>query len=547
MSHCKHLTKLVTYLWFSFCCLQATTTYAEPLPARHGQQAKQTKQVQIQSIANRAMQAFQIPGVAIAVIEGQTVVHSKGYGIANIHTSQAVDQQTLFKIASNSKAFTSAALALLVQQGKLDWQDKVVQHLPEFRMYDDQVTQQFNIIDLLTHRSGLRIGAGDLMLWPEPTLFSRADVIRNLRYLKPVSEFRKEYAYDNLLYIVAGEVVARVSGMSWEAYVEKNIFKPLGMNRCFAGGVKNEDNQNSVAPHAVVNQQLTLLEKNKINDRTSIMAPAGGIKCSVENLALWVKMLLSNDKSNQLLSQKQKNLMWQPYTKLKLSKRMKEEDKSSFHSYALGWRVSDFFGKTRVSHTGMLGGSMSQIVLFPEQQLGVVVLTNQQSSLGRRAIVRSVIDLYFEDENEARIDWVKRYQKNSSNKKTGSKTNKNANPKALIPVSSKIDNKILNARLGSYSDPWFGNVQLKQTETRIVFSSEKSPRLVGDVYWFSDDRWWVRWHDRSFEADAWIDFKQSDDGRSLLMTMKPISSKTDFSFDFEDLFFHKLTEDNSND
>ncbi len=498
------------------------------------------------SIVEKVIKEFQIPGVAIAVVKDQQVILSKGYGLASIKSKKPVDQNTLFKIASNSKAFTAASLALLVQQGKLRWEDKVIEHLPNFKMYNEAVTQQFNIIDLLTHRSGLRIGAGDLMLWPEPTKFTRQDVIENLRYLKPVSEFRKKYAYDNLLYIVAGEVVAKVSGMSWEEYVEQNIFKPLAMDRCFAGGVTDKQNTNSVAPHAVVDNQLIILEKNIINNQSSIMAAAGGVKCSANDLAKWVNMLLTNDNSLSLITDQQKRQLWKPRTTLRLSTSMKKYDQSTFHSYALGWRISDYFGLNRVSHTGMLGGSMSQIVLLPQQNLGIVVLTNQQSGAGRSAIVRSLLQLYSKTKLKRKTDWVAKYV---GLKTQGQQSNTNNQIDLLqkkLSITERAKSHVIEARLGYYNDPWFGKVSLKKNQNGITFISEMSPRLIGDVYWHNENRWWVHWHDRSFEADAWIDFSANSKDQPTRMTMKPISSKTDFSFDFEDLFFTKLDTDNDN-
>ena len=157
------------------------------------------------------------------------IIHAKGYGVRSLNTKQKVDENTLFAIASNSKAFTVAALGILIDEGKLKWDDKVTDYIPEFKLYNPYVTEEFTIKDLLCHRSGLGLGAGDLMFWPDSANFSVNEVIHNLRYLKQVSSFRTKYDYDNLLYIVAGEVVKRVSGMTWENFIETKIMQPLGM------------------------------------------------------------------------------------------------------------------------------------------------------------------------------------------------------------------------------------------------------------------------------------------------------------------------------
>ncbi|HEV2352995.1 MAG TPA: serine hydrolase domain-containing protein, partial [Puia sp.] len=170
---------------------------------------------QIDSLAERARRAFDVPGIAVCVIKDGKVIHSKGYGVRSLRTSEPVDGNTLFGIASNSKAFTTAALGMLVDEGKLSWDDKVRKYIPEFKLSDPYVTEEFTIRDLLCHRSGLGLGAGDLMFFPDGSNFTTADILHNLQFLKPASSFRSQYAYDNNLYIVAGEVVARVSGMSW--------------------------------------------------------------------------------------------------------------------------------------------------------------------------------------------------------------------------------------------------------------------------------------------------------------------------------------------
>lgn len=511
----------IRFLLFITTSLIASVTFADER-AEH-----------VDKLVKQVLTEFEIPGVALGVAHKGETLLLKGYGVTNIQTNAAVDSNTIFKIASNSKAFTSAAMAILVDRKKLSWQDKVVDYLPDFQLYDSEVTQQFNMIDLLTHRSGLRIGAGDLMLWPEPTNFTRQDIVKNLRYLKPVSEFRNEYAYDNLLYIVAGEVVSKVSGQSFEKFVEENIFSKLKMTRCFSGGVPLSFDDNRVAPHANIGGELQILNKNVINDKTSIMAAAGGIKCSAKDLISWTNRLLADHASNeqsedQLISKRQMDELWRPQTKLTLSKAMRVYDKATSHDYALGWRISDYFGHRRVAHTGMLGGSMSQIVLFPELELSFVILTNQQSSVGRNALMRELLTIYVPVKNGERksVDWLKHY----SNKNSSSVTSL----KRKISSLKEIEISDSKGRLGNYFDSWFGKVSLKTESHRILFQSEMSPRMRGKVYQHKDGRWWVKWDDRSFDADAWLNFRINKSSK-LVMTMKAISKSTDFSFDFEDL------------
>ena len=184
---------------------------------------------QLDDLMQRTMKTFDVPGIAVAIVKDGKVIISKGYGVTNIKTQQKVDGNTLFGIASNSKAFTSAALAMLVDEKKINWDDKVIQYIPEFKMYNDYVTNEFTIRDLLTHRSGLGLGAGDLMIWPDGHNFTPKDIIKNIHFLKPVSSFRTKYDYDNLLYVIAGEVIERVSGKTWCDFIDTRILKPLQM------------------------------------------------------------------------------------------------------------------------------------------------------------------------------------------------------------------------------------------------------------------------------------------------------------------------------
>ncbi|WP_262987123.1 serine hydrolase domain-containing protein [Aequorivita vladivostokensis] len=197
-------------------------------------QAQVLSSSQIDSLVQKTMKTFDVPGMAVAVLKDGKVYHKNTYGVRSLKTNEPVDENTLFGVASNTKAFTTAALAQLIDQGKLGWDTKVTDIIPEFKLYDPYVTAEFTVRDLVTHRSGLGLGAGDLMIFPANNTTTKAEMIHNLRYLKPVSSFRSQFDYDNLLYIVAGEIVARVSGKSYDDYIADNFFKPLGWTvRCF--------------------------------------------------------------------------------------------------------------------------------------------------------------------------------------------------------------------------------------------------------------------------------------------------------------------------
>ncbi|HET7360546.1 MAG TPA: serine hydrolase domain-containing protein, partial [Salinimicrobium sp.] len=239
---------------------------------------------QIDSLVEKARATFNVPGIAVAVIKDGEVIHLEGYGIRSIEEGGKVDENTLFGIASNTKAFTTAALAQLVDEGKIKWNTKVREIIPSFTLYNPYVSSAFTIRDLLTHRSGLGLGAGDLMIIPASVTTTKEELIYNLRFLEHVSPFRTKFDYDNLLYIVAGEVVERVSGMPYEAYVMKNIVQPLGMESTVMTHKKIEDNPNIIEGHVPVNGELKTVGLT-ISEASNA---AGGMWSSVNDMSKWV-------------------------------------------------------------------------------------------------------------------------------------------------------------------------------------------------------------------------------------------------------------------
>ncbi|HWH63539.1 MAG TPA: serine hydrolase domain-containing protein, partial [Ginsengibacter sp.] len=239
---------------------------------------------QIDSLTELTLKTFDVPGIAVAVVKDGKVIHAKGYGVRSLNTKLPVDENTLFGIASNSKAFTVAALGILVDEGKVKWDDKVTDYIPEFRMYNPYVTEEFTIRDLLTHRSGLGLGAGDLMFWPDSNNFTKKEMIYNLRYLNQVSSFRTKFDYDNNLYMVAGEVIAAVSGMSWEEFIQKRILDPLQMKNSAPSYNLLKDKSNVIDPHAPVDGMVKVIRR----DTNETLDAAGGIYSNLTDMCKWI-------------------------------------------------------------------------------------------------------------------------------------------------------------------------------------------------------------------------------------------------------------------
>jgi CubicO group peptidase (beta-lactamase class C family) len=483
----------------------------------------------IDEVVARTLKTFDVPGIAVAVVKDGKVVHAKGYGVRSIVTNQKVDENTLFGIASNSKAFTTAALAMLVDEGKIKWDDPVKKYIPEFKMYNDYVTNEFTIRDLLTHRSGLGLGAGDLMIWPDGNNFTVNDIIHNLQYLKPVSAFRSKYDYDNLLYIVAGEVLHRASGKTWQEFVEERILKPLEMNKTAASFTRLKDTSNVIVPHVPTDGKLKAIVRYK----STTFDPAAGIYSSVNDLSKWAIMQLQKGKyganqENRLFSEKQHKEMWTPQT---------IEDcppnppyNSHFRNYGLGWQLTDVKGTLQVGHTGGLDGIVTQVTLLPELNLGIIVLTNQQSGAAFNAITNTIKDSYLGIQSE---DYVAKY---SSQRKEKEDNADKISEEVWQTVAKNQKNKIkvdYKKYAGTYHDNWFGDVVLTEKKGKLYFESKRSPRLVGEVFFYKDNNFAVKWNNRSFLADAFLIFSEENTN----LKMNPISPLTDFSYDFQDLDF----------
>ncbi len=500
-------------------------------------QAQAITSKQIDSVAELSLKTFDVPGIAVAVIKDGKVIHAKGYGVRSLRTMEKVDENTLFGIASNSKAFTAAALGMLIDEGKLKWDDKVTDYIPEFRLYNPYVTEDFTIRDLLTHRSGLGLGAGDLMMFPDGSDFTKADIIHNLRYLKQVSGFRTKYDYDNNLYIVAGEVVARVSGMSWEDFIEKRIMQPLKMTSSAASLNRLKNKTNSINPHAPVNGKVQAIDM----DWSETANAAGGIWSSVTDLSKWLIMQMENGKYGEGLSQKLFSEavhedMWTPQTIIPT--RTSAPYNTHFAAYGLGFFLSDVKGYKQVTHTGGLAGIVTQETMIPELKLGIIVFTNQQVGAAFTAITNTIKDSYLGVKG---MDWVKLMHVRVVAGETNAQKITDEIWKDIETQQKSSERKInIDPFVGVYTDQWFGDVVISVKNGKPWFDSKRSPKLTGELLAYKGNTFIVKWNDRSMDADAFVMFSLDKDGKPSGMKMNAISPLTDFSYDFQDLDFKRV-------
>ena len=486
----------------------------------------------IDATVARAMKAFQVPGMAVGIIKDGKLVYARGYGVRELGKPAQVDADTLFQIGSNTKAFTAAALALLVDEGKIHWDDKVIDYLPQFRMQDPYVTREFTIRDLLTHRSGLGMGAGDLMFFPATDL-SRDEIIHGLRYLKPVSGFRSKFDYDNLLYMVAGQIIPAVTGKSWEDFVTERILDPLQMRPCAASYGRISDRSDVAAPHVLVKGELKAIPVLNMD----AVGPAGTINCSINGMAKWLETQLSAGKmptGQQLFSAERSEEMWSMNTILPASPLLSKMYRTHFNGYALGWGVQDVLGYKKVAHTGGVLGSVTWVTMIPELQLGVLVFTNQESGIAMEVVGDQILDAYLK---APRRDWVEIGSGFSAKRDAAAKEAEDA--AAKMEGSSASPSLALDAYAGTYRDPWRGEATVRRENDKLILKISRTNSLEGPLTPYSGNIFIVHWNDRTLNADAYVRFDQGFDAKVAGMTMRAVSPATDFSFDFQDLNFSK--------
>lgn len=503
-----------------FTILLLTFSFSQEIPEK-----------KVDDLVNQTLKTFNVPGIAVGIIHDGKVVLAKGYGIADITTGAKVNSATNFGIASNSKAFTTAAIAILTDEGKIKWDDKVTQYIPEFKMYNDYVTQEFTIRDLVTHRSGLGLGAGDLMVWPDGHNFTPQDIIKNIHYLKPVSDFRSKYDYDNLLYIIAGVVIERVSGKTWTAFIQERILNPLQMNRTASNWDLLKDKTNAIAPHVPIDGKLKVIDRYT----NPIFDAAAGIYSNVDDLSKWVLLNLNKGKYNdsQIISETQIKEMTKPQTLMPIT--TKPPYNSLFRAYGLGFQLQDVAGKLEVSHTGGLEGIVTQIVMYPQLNLGIIVLTNQQEGAAFMAVSNTIKDHYL---GLPEKDWVKEYGELIS--KRGEEADKITDEVwQTVAQNKKSKSPETKNLIGTYKDNWFGEVVISENKGKLRFVSKRSPQLSGDMFHYKNDTYAVKWDNAYLHADAFV-FVQMKDGKVAGLKMEAISPLTDFSYDFQDLDFVKL-------
>lgn len=491
--------------------------------------------------AARTMAQFEIPGLAVGIVKDGQLVAARGYGVRKKGQPEKVDAHTLFGIASNTKAFTTAALAILADEGKLTWNDPVTRHLPAFALYDPYVTRELTVRDLVSHRTGLGLGAGDLMFWPNTT-FTRAQVLEGARHLQPASSFRSTYAYNNTMFVVAGQVIEAASGMKYEEFIAKRIFAPLGMTEARISNLGLTERDNTAVPHSRgwrLEGELKPIEWT----RDDVWAAAAGVKANVTDLAKWMNVQLAQgriDETHRLFSESMSRTMFAAQTVINVGRQPKNlaDQQAQFAAYGLGWFLKDYRGRKVAYHSGGLTGMVTQTTLVPSLNLGIVVLTNQEEGAAFQALTNHLLDHYL---SASGPDWITALHAQSV------ETRKKANEREQKALAAKATNSnpslALSAYAQTYRDPWYGLATITLDNTTLTMRMHATPAMTGRLEHFHHNTFWVRWQDPTI-PDAYLNFQLDNQGAIETLRLEAVSDLADFSFDFQDLTFRPVPRKN---
>ena len=498
----------------------------------------------VDKYAQEVMAAFpDEPGLGIAVVENGQVTLTKGYGVKRLGTQDRVDETTAFGIASNTKAMTAALIAMLVEEGKLEWDAPVTRYMPAFQMSDPVVTKLMTVRDLLVHRSGLTLGAGDLMIWPAPT-HTRAEIVAGLKYLPIGGQFRGGYAYDNVLYVAAGVLIETVTGQSWEEVIKARIFEPLGMKDTVSSPAL-VDRTRRAQPHARLGPPVRGLGPQTVlpfDDSFDSAGPAGGVNSTPRDIAKWMQVQLGLGLSadgKRLWSEASSKELWKPQTITASSEGPSPDSptRPTIQAYALGWFVQDHRGERILWHTGGLAGFISYTGLLPGRKSGIMVMTNAEESAVLRALRYGGPDRL---QGRSDFDWIgysKRLQADAD-----AQTIKDA-AKAVTPSSGAKPSLPLAAYAGVYRDPWYGTVTVAVTgkgkKQGLSVSFDKTPLLRGKLEPFDGEIFKTVFDDRTQE-DAFLTFELKD-GKAVSALVKAVSPLADFSYDYQDLRLTRIS------
>lgn len=399
-------------------------------------------------------------GLAITVVKDNDVIFKKAYGLRELNSNDAVDTNTLFACASTTKAMTATCMGILVDEGKVNWDDPVIKYLPDFQLYDPYVTRELKIRDLFLHNSG--VGNTDF-LWSFMNISSK-EILEKMRWVKPSYSFRSSFIYQNIFYLAAGEVIEKVSGKPWEVFVKENIFSPLHMTNTYPT-LKEAPNANRTKPHMKVDGKMMVIEDMSAD----AIGPAGSVWSSIDDISKWAKCMLDSSKyaGGRLVKQK----TWEEITKVQTLVPSSEFyptaqlTKPNFTTYGFGWFQQDYKGKKVNFHTGSLPGSIAIHGQIPEEKIAVYVFGNTDHVEVRHALMYKAFDLFaLGGTTDWSSDFLALYTQLD---KAGEAVQKEQNEKRVLNTNPSLP---LSAYAGTYQDELFGEVVVTAINNQLMMN-----------------------------------------------------------------------------
>jgi CubicO group peptidase (beta-lactamase class C family) len=479
---------------------------------------------------------FNVPGIAVAVIKDQRIVYESAFGFRNLDSKKPADRHTKFCIASITKSVTATALEMLADRGKLKMTDRVIDHLPWFRMSDPYVTRELRVRDLLAHRSGLGPHAGDLLFVPETT-YSNREVAERLAELPLASGFRDGFSYENAMFAVASLVVEQASAESYADFVRNHIFAPLKMSDAVINASHLGAADNYATAYEPGNDGLL--------DAIPAMAwennpGAAGIYASIDDMAKLTKMQLGA--APHLLSETAQRRMWSMLVPIEIDPPPTLELQAAqpnFLGYGEGWYLSDYQGHRTVWHGGEFPGTVSLLTLLPESHLGIVVLTNQETDNPLYAITLHIIDEYLQNpKTDPKTDWLKAFmdaERQAQSRSIADSTSEQVS--GPMPSNESMD---LKAFAGVYRDRWYGDVAVDFEHDGLRMLFTHSPRLIGTLAPIGERKFLVTWDDRTLKADAVVEFDVDKTGIPISARMSRANPGVSKAYDYQDLQLQRV-------
>lgn len=459
---------------------------------------------------NKAIKDWEVPGVAIAVVKDDKVVFAKGYGVRELGKPEKVDENTMFAIGSSSKAFTAAAIAMLVDDGKLKWDDPATKYLPGFQLFDPYVTREVSVRDLLTHRVGLERGD---QLW-YATDYSRDDILRRIRYLQPSSSVRSKFGYQNIMFLAAGQIVPSVTTKSWDDFLNERLFMPLGMKETNTTIRLLKGKTNVAAPHQMAGDKFQPVPYRLIDN----IGPAGSINSNVVDVAQWVRLQLNEGKfdGKQLISAANVNEMQSPQTIIPLAGTMKTMyPEAHFLSYGMGWFLSDFRGRKLVEHGGAIDGMRAEVALIPEENIGLVILTNRGGTILPQPLAYKIFDAYLGTKEQK--DW------SGEMLKTMKSLEEQGKAAAAKTEASRLKGTkpslALEKYAGEYKSEMYGDVKISLENGKLT--AKFGPNFTGELEHWHYDVFRVVWQDK-VQGKSFISFRLNQQGKVETMNLSAI-------------------------